>query len=277
MAETFLGFYQFRLFSGMTQADLYEIAHMTRRLKVKKHESVYQSGNQAAFMYLLMDGRVKVFRTNADGREVILNSLRSGEVFGEECVLGEDSYGSTVEATQDSLIGAITTVDIGHYLSSHTHLALEFARLLTARLRKTQQLVADLVCLNVPGRLARLLLTYYTTPGGPDWLSCCTRFTHQEMANHIGCSRETVSTVIGQFRTNGLVHYLHRTITRVDAEGLSRLLKESSHSPLLASECLAMRRSMRPSTRGLHTGASSRAASRVALAGPACLHGQAAR
>lgn len=141
MAETFLGFYQFRLFSGMTQADLYEIAHMTRRLKVKKHESVYQSGNQAAFMYLLMDGRVKVFRTNADGREVILNSLRSGEVFGEECVLGEDSYGSTVEATQDSLIGAITTVDIGHYLSSHTHLALEFARLLTARLRKTQQLV----------------------------------------------------------------------------------------------------------------------------------------
>ncbi len=230
MAKTFFGFKQFRLFSEMTQATLDKLTHMTRMSKVKKHESVCQMGQQASSVYFLMEGWVKVLRADAGGRQITLDILGPGEVFGEECVLGEDTYSSTIVTAQDSLIGTITPVNFTYYLSSYPHLALGFAMLLTARLRKTQQLVADLTGLNVPGRLARLLLTYGATPEGIDRFSGSTRLTHQQMANHIGCSRETVSTVLGQFRAKGLVHFHHHKIASINTPELFRLFEALPNS-----------------------------------------------
>lgn len=275
MTQAFLDFDQFRLFSGLTQANLEEIARMTRMSKVKKGRSIYQTGEQAAFVYLLMGGWVKALRSDVGEREVILNILGSGEIFGEECVLGEDPYDTTVVALEDLLIGAIAKVDFVRYLSGHEHLALGFARLLNYRVQKTQQHVAELVLHTVPSRLARLLLTYYsTTPGATDCLSGCVRLTHQEMANHIGCSRETVSTAIGRFKTNGLVHFPRPGITRVDEKGLSRLLRESPNSYTAPPPS---RRAVLPFQHGLSMSAST-LARRVSLqASPARVHGPAAR
>lgn len=264
MTQTCVDITRVRLFSGMTRASLQEIAHMTRISKVKKGQSIYQAGEQAACLYFLLDGWVKVLCANADGRELTLHILGPGEVFGEECILGGDLYGTTVEALEDSLIAVISKVDFVRVQGRHVHLAIGLAKLINHRLRKTHEQVADLVFHTVRDRLAHLLLTYYKALGAADDFSGCVKLTQQEMANLIGCSREAVSTAMGHFRNAGLVHYLHHTITRVDAERLSRLLRESPHSPLLASEGPAMRRSVRPSTRGLHTGASSRAVSRVA-------------
>ncbi len=264
MGQTLVDFTRVRLFSGLTRASLQEIAHMTRISTVKKGQLIYQADEQATRLHFLLDGWVKVLSAHADGRELTLHILGPGEVFGEDCVLGGDLYGTTVEALEDSLIAMISKVDFVRVQDRHVHLATALAKLINHRLRRTYEQVADLVFHAVPDRLTHLLLTYYKALGAADDFSGCVKLTHQEMANLIGCSREAVSTAMGNFRNAGLVHYLHRAITRVDAEGLSRLLRESPHSPLLASEGPAMRRSARPSIHGLHTGASSRAVSRVA-------------
>lgn len=226
-------------------------------------------------MYLLMEGWIKVLRPDADGREVILDILGSGEVFGTECVLGEDPYETTVETVEDSLIGRIAKVDFVRFLSRHEHLAIGLARHLSDQIRKMRRHIADLVFNTVPGRLARLLLTYYyTTPGVTDCLSGCVRLTHQEMANLIGCSRETISTVIGQFMRVGLVRYDSRVITGLDEKGLSRLLKALPDSDAAHP---TSRWSIRPSTGRLPMRVSA-GAHRVSLqADPACLHGRAAQ
>ena len=93
-------------------------------------------------------------------------------------------------------------------------------------LKKIQSRVEDLVFRDVPARLAHLLSELGKTDGIAEkqGVRLKVKLTHQEMANLIGCSRETVSTTMGQFRDNGLIHMDGRTITIVNEKGLSKLL-----------------------------------------------------
>lgn len=277
MAETLVDFSGIRLFSEIPQANLEEIAHMTRMSRVKKHESVYQAGQQALFVHFLMEGWIKVIRTNANGKELIVDILGPGEVFGEECMFGEAPqalYDSTVEALDASLIGRIAKVDFVRALSRHEHLTIRFGRHLNERIQQMQRHLAGMVFHTIPGRLAHLLLACYVRRGGTGSLSGCVRLTHQEMANMIGCSRETITTVIGQFMRANLVRYHSRVITGLDEKGLSRLLEASPNS---AAAHPTSRRSIRLFTGRLPMRVSARA-HRVSLeADSACLHGRAAR
>lgn len=277
MAETLVDFSGIRLFSEIPQANLEEIAHMTRMSRVKKHEPVYQAGQQALFVHFLMEGWIKVLRTNANGKELIFDILGPGEVFGEECVFGEASqalYDTSAEALEASLIGRIAKVDFVRALSRHEHLAIRFGRHLSERIQKMQRHLAGMVFYTVPGRLAHLLLACYGRCGGTGSLSGCVRLTHQEMAKLIGCSRETITTVIGQFLRANLVRCHSRVITGLDEKGLSRLLEALPNS---AAAHPTSRRSVRLSIDKFPTNGSARAHRLSLAADPAWRHGRAAR
>jgi len=102
----------------------------------------------------------------------------------------------------------------------------KLTKLIGLRLKKIQSRVEDLVFRDVPSRLAHLLSELSKTEGVADkqGIRLTVKLTHQEMANLIGCSRETVSTTMGQFRDDGLIQMDGRTITIVNEKGLSKLL-----------------------------------------------------
>lgn len=108
----------------------------------------------------------------------------------------------------------------------HPTVMFKLTKLIGLRLRKIQSRVEDLVFRDVPARLAHLLSELSKTEGVADkqGIRLKVKLTHQEMANLIGCSRETVSTTMGQFRDDGLIQMDGRTITIVNQNGLSRLL-----------------------------------------------------
>lgn len=274
MTETLVDFSGIRLFSEIPQANLEELTHMTRMSRVKKQESVYQAGQQVLFVYFLVEGWIKVLRADVKGKEIILNILGPGEVFGEECIFGEGPSDTTVEALEASVIGRIAKVDFVRCLNRHEHLAMRFNRHLSERIQQTQRHMASLVFHTVPGRLAHLLLAYYARRGQTGIFSDRVRLTHQEMANMIGCSRETVSTTIGQFKRTSLVRYDHLAITHLDEQGLSRLLEAPPDSDAVVP---TSRRSIRPSAGRFLTNGSARAHRLSREGDPACRHGRAAR
>jgi CRP/FNR family transcriptional regulator, cyclic AMP receptor protein len=94
------------------------------------------------------------------------------------------------------------------------------------RLRRIQSRVEDLVFRDVPARLAHLLVELIKSGGvqEPRGIRLKAKLTHQEMANLIGCSRETVSNTLGQFRDEGLIHIDGRTIIILKMDALSRLV-----------------------------------------------------
>ncbi len=214
------------LFSVLSQAELQEMDRITRMQEVKKRQPIYLPGDPSTTVFLLKKGRVKISTTASSGKEVTFEILEPGEIFGELEVLEDSPRETQAEALDDALICAIRREDFDRYLHNHPDLALRLTKLIGLRLRKIQSRVEDLVFRDVPARLAHLLLELVKTDGVPDGGGTRIRakLTHQEMANLIGCSRETVSTTLGHFRDQGLIRMDARTMTILNSAHLARLV-----------------------------------------------------
>jgi CRP-like cAMP-binding protein len=206
---------------------MHEMEKITRMEEVKKRQPLYLTGDPSSNVYLLKRGRVKITNTAPSGKEVTFDILEPGEVFGELDVLEDSPRSTSAETLDDALICMIPRKDFDQYLATHPSVAVKLTKLIGLRLKKIQSRVEDLVFRDVPARLAHLLLELKKTEGVADAAGTRIRakLTHQEMANLIGCSRETVSTTIGQFRDDGLIQTDGRTITIMNEKELSRFLR----------------------------------------------------
>jgi CRP/FNR family cyclic AMP-dependent transcriptional regulator len=212
-----------RLFSGLGPAELKEMDRITRMQEVKKRQPIYLQGDPANTVYLLKKGRVKISSTAPSGKEVTFEILEAGEIFGE---LEESPREASAEALDDTLICAINREDFDRYLRDHPDLTVKLTKLIGFRLRKIHSRVEDLVFRDVPARLAHVLLELIETAGVPEasGIRIRAKLTHQELANLVGCSRETVSTLLGHFRERGLICTEGRSIIVLDKSALSQLL-----------------------------------------------------
>lgn len=215
-----------RLFDGMSPSEMQEMEKITRMEEVKKRQPLYLTGDPSSNVYLLKKGRVKIANTAPSGKEVTFDILEPGEIFGELDVLEDAPRSTSAETLDDALICVIPRKDFDQYLAMHPNVTIKLTKLIGLRLKKIQSRVEDLVFRDVPARLAHLLSELSKTDGVAEkqGVRLKVRLTHQEMANLIGCSRETVSTIMGQFRDQGLIQMDGRTITIVNEKGLSRLL-----------------------------------------------------
>jgi CRP-like cAMP-binding protein len=177
-------------------------------------------------VYLLKQGRVKLASTAASGRGVTFEILEPGEIFGELEGLEGLPRETAAEALDDTLLCVIRREDFDRYLAAHPDLTVKLTKLIGLRLRKIRSRVEDLVFRDVPARLAHLLLELVKSEGVADGngIRVRAKLTHQEIANLIGCSRETVSATLGQFRDQGLIRIDSRSIIILNQSGLSRLL-----------------------------------------------------
>jgi CRP-like cAMP-binding protein len=215
-----------RLFDGISPSDMQEMEKITRMEEVKKRQPLYLTGDPSRNVYLLKRGRVKIANTAPSGKEVTFDILEPGEVFGELDVLEDAPRSTSAEALDDALICVIPRKDFDQYLAMHPTVMFKLTKLIGLRLKKIQSRIEDLIFRDVPARLAHLLSELIKTEGVADkqGIRLKVKLTHQEMANLIGCSRETVSTTMGQFRDDGLIQMDGRTITIVNEKGLSKLL-----------------------------------------------------
>lgn len=215
-----------RLFDGISPSEMQEMERITRMEEVKKRQPFYLPGDPSSSVYLLKRGRVKLANTAASGKEVTFEILEPGEVFGELEVLEGLPRETAAEALDDTMICVIRREDFDKYLEMHPNITVKLTKLIGLRLRRIQSRIEDLVFRDVPARLAHLLLELSKSDGvkNQQGIRLKAKLTHQEMSNLIGCSRETVSTTLGQFRDDGLVQLDGRTITIVNENGLSQLL-----------------------------------------------------
>ena len=215
-----------RLFDGVSPSEMQEMEKITRMEEVKKRQPLYLPGDPSSNVYLLKKGRVKIANTAPSGKEVTFDILEPGEVFGELDVLDDAPRSTSAETLDDAVICVIPRKDFDQYLAMHPTVMFKLTKLIGLRLKKIQSRVEDLVFRDVPARLAHLLLELSKSDGVAEnqGIRLKVKLTHQEMANLIGCSRETVSASMGQFRDDGLIEMDGRTITLVNEKGLTDLL-----------------------------------------------------
>ena len=191
------------IFSGLSQPELEILEnHMVKR-SYQKNTVVINEGDEASSLYIILEGEVKVFLSNADGREIIINTQGAGDHFGELALLDNAPRSASVMTTMKSTIGTISKTDFCTVITRHPELALKLIRELTRRVRLLSDSVKTLALMDVYGRVAKTLRSLAEKEGGR--LVIRNRPTQQEIANRIGASREMVARILKDLQTGNYI------------------------------------------------------------------------
>lgn len=175
-----------------------------------KHAVLINEGELSDSFYIVLSGRVKVFVSDENGKEVILRTQKEGEYFGELALLDEMPRSASVMTLEKSRLSVVSKAAFGRCLKEHPDLALKLLRSLAQRVRSLTENVKSLALLDVYGRVAHTLLDLATEKEGK--LVIEDRLTHQEIAYRVGASREMVSRIMKDLVTGGYIEIQPKAI-----------------------------------------------------------------
>jgi CRP/FNR family cyclic AMP-dependent transcriptional regulator len=206
------------LLSRIAPEELRRFAEVTREKQYPKGSVILFEDDPGDSLFIVRAGRVKVVLVAEDGREVILGVLGVSEHFGELSLIDDQPRSAHVIAMEDSTLLVLRRDDFRRRVEATPAVAWALLAELSRRLRRADGKIGGLVLLDVPGRIAQLLMDV-GEEGGTDTID--KPLTHQVIAQMIGASRETVSRTMREFQDAGLISVHRRRITIRDRAGLS--------------------------------------------------------
>jgi CRP/FNR family cyclic AMP-dependent transcriptional regulator len=207
------------LFNGLDRTELEKFAEVTREKSYPKGSVILFEDDPGDSLFVVRDGRVKVVLIGEDGREVILGVLGVGEYFGELSLIDDRPRSAHVIAMEDSNLLVLRREDFRKRVESSPSVAWSLLTELSRRLRRADDKIGGLVLLDVPGRIARLLLDLAEESGTN---AIEKTLTHQTIAQMIGASRETVSRAMKDFQDAGWITVERRRIALADRAALEQ-------------------------------------------------------
>jgi CRP/FNR family cyclic AMP-dependent transcriptional regulator len=167
-----------------------------------KNTLLIQEGDRSDQLYVVLSGRLKVFLSDSDGREIVIDTIGPHQCFGEMALEGEPRSAS-VMTIQPCTLALIERDEFQRFLAGNPEAAYALIVTLIRRARNLTRAVGSLALLDVYGRVARLLLDNAAEDNGS--LVVAERLTHQEIARRVSASREMVSRIMADLREGGYV------------------------------------------------------------------------
>lgn len=195
------------LFGELNEAELAALSERAVERRLCRNEVLFVAGDEAAGLFVIVEGALRAFREGVDGREQVIHVERAGATIAELPVFDDKPYPSTVAADEDSSVLFLDKREVKSLCLKHPEIGLAALKLLAGRLRKCAELVEALSLREVDQRLARWLLTEARARGkrNDGSLELTLVLTNQQIAARIGSVREVVSRALARLQQNGLI------------------------------------------------------------------------
>ncbi len=220
-----------RIFSGvdvlepLSQEELDELAWRLPDRRLEEGEILYSPHERGDGLFVLKEGRVRLYRTDVRGGEFTLEVLGEGTVFGEMSLGPGRLRAAYAQAVEPSLVAVLRRTELEDLIRENPEVGVRLTRLLADRLRLAQNRLADFASKDVRGRLASLILYLAEGEGvatGKNEYRIPTRYTHERLGTMIGAGRVAVSRAFAELREAGAVERRGRLIHIVDLKALER-------------------------------------------------------
>ena len=210
------------LFTGLDPTSARGIVASLVTLNVARGDLVFHEGEPGDCLYVVRDGKIKLGRRSADGRENLLAVLGPGEMFGELSLFDPGPRTATATAVADAQLLQMGHDQLARWLTSTPSIAEHLLRALARRMRRTNEALADLIFTDVPGRVAKALLDLSTRFGEPteDGVRVAHDLTQEELAQLVGATRESVNKALAEFAARGWTRRDGRVVVLLDIERL---------------------------------------------------------
>lgn len=212
------------LFQRLTPDQIQRVEGRSRSRTFAAGSPIYLPSEAAESVFLLAKGLVKVSHLTGDGKESILAFVEAGELFGELAIFDEAERSEYVEAVDAATVVMIPTDEMQRLMAENGDVALGITKMVGLRRQRIERRLKNLLFLPNHDRLVHLLLDLADQFGvyTDDGIRLRVKLSHQDMANLIGSTRETVTVTLGQLRSEGCVECGRRKLTLTNPAKLAR-------------------------------------------------------
>jgi CRP-like cAMP-binding protein len=212
------------LFTALDDASASTLRASMKEVKINKGQTLFKEGDSGDRLFVVVEGKLKLGTSSGDGRENLLSILGPGDMFGELSLFDPGPRTATATAVTDSKLLSLANDQVIGWVTAHPEVSLQLLGRLAQRLRRTNEVLADLVFADVPGRVAKAIMDLGEKFGvkKDDGLYVNHDLTQEELAQLVGASRETVNKALADFTTRGWVRLEPRAVVVLDYERLSK-------------------------------------------------------
>jgi CRP/FNR family transcriptional regulator, cyclic AMP receptor protein len=212
------------LFQGVDINDVEAISNEFEVVEVSRGQILFHEGEPGDSLYIVLSGKVKLGRRASDGRENLVAVMGPSDQFGELSLFDPGPRTVTAVVVTDGRVARLPKAALQKWVEERPQIALQLLRVVARRLRRTNTMLADLIFVDVPGRVAKQLLQlaqrFGSVEGGQ--LRVTHDLTQEELAQLVGASRETVNKALADFAARGWLRLEGKSVVILDRERLSR-------------------------------------------------------
>jgi CRP/FNR family cyclic AMP-dependent transcriptional regulator len=227
------------LFGGLPDADLATLVNDFRLREYHRDEIIFHQGDHGRDLYVVMQGKVRIFKTSPSGNETSINIFCVGDILGEFAVVDDQPRSATAKAIEPCTMLEMTQASFLQHMQAMPALALSLARLLAGKVRWTAAYAEAIAQYDAAGRLLHILLLYNQQFGeeieAGKRYELDLRLNQADLASLVGARREWVNRLLGEWRKRGLVEYEAGKITILDLPAVERERDsriEANHGPM---------------------------------------------
>jgi CRP/FNR family cyclic AMP-dependent transcriptional regulator len=206
------------LFKGLSEIERSAISARARIRTFDAGEIIFAIGSPGDQMMAVLSGTVRISLPSKDGKELLLAIIHPGEVFGELAVLDGKERSADAHAESACSLAILERQDILSYLDRNPSAWLKIVEVLCHRLRRTDQVLAEVALMQLPTRLAKMMLRI--TESSPVKQSEKIRFSQRELASMVGGTRESVNKCLRKWQSGGIVQVSESWIAITDRTAL---------------------------------------------------------
>jgi CRP-like cAMP-binding protein len=191
------------LFGGLSREELTRIGSIAQQKNYERGQAIFWDGDPGTGFYMVADGKVKIYKTSADGKEQILHIYGPGHPFGEVPVFSGNRFPANAQALEKSRLLFFPRKDFIQLISRHPSLALNMLAVLSMRLRQFTVQVENLSLKEVPARLASYLIYLSSEQAGAAAVDL--PISKGQLASLLGTIPETLSRIFNKMSQQQLI------------------------------------------------------------------------
>ncbi len=209
------------LFHGLPEEALATISDLAHIKRFSRYETIFHEGSPADGFYIVLSGKVKVFKLSPDGKEQILHIFGPGHPFGEVAVFANVGFPASAQALGQTEVVFISKQEFTVLLKQDITIAMNMLAILSRRLRIFVRMIEDLSLKEVPGRLATYLIIESQVQGRGGEVQL--EISKAQLASLLGTIPETLSRIFKRLQDQGMIRVQGSKITIEDMEALEEL------------------------------------------------------
>lgn len=206
-------------FSGLSDVDIDALMEIAKVRETSRGELLFSDGEEAVGFYVVLDGKVKVYKLSADGKERILHIIHPGGTFAEAAIFADGLYPAYAEPLQASKLLFLPKEGFLNLLMDNGKISINMIAGLSKFLRQFANQIEDLTFKDVPSRLARYLMTLSNGEKSPIELP----ISKSQLASNLGTVSETLSRTLRKLSEDDLINVSGKSVEILDFERLEEL------------------------------------------------------